>query len=101
VLCEGRAFNKLLLAEMLQGVTTSLGPETRYGLGVIIRQTPLGVSYGHSGFFPGYLTEAAYFPDLRVSVAVQINTSISDATSKPLAQVLCDFAQIAAGRPSS
>jgi D-alanyl-D-alanine carboxypeptidase len=42
---------------------------------VIIRQTPLGVSWGHSGFFPGYLTEMAYFPDHRIAVAVQYNSS--------------------------
>ena len=44
----------------------------KYGLGVIIRQTPLGVAYGHSGFFPGYMTEMLYFPDYKICVAAQI-----------------------------
>jgi hypothetical protein len=39
-----------------------LGRETKYGLGVIIRPTRAGLSYGHSGFFPGYMTDVMYFP---------------------------------------
>jgi D-alanyl-D-alanine carboxypeptidase len=74
-LYEGRAFDPALLPVMLDGVPARLGRDTRYGLGVIIRQTPLGVSWGHSGFFPGYLTEMAYFPDHKIAVAVQYNSS--------------------------
>jgi D-alanyl-D-alanine carboxypeptidase len=100
VLYEGRAFNKLMLGEMVQGVAAKLGPGIRYGLGVMIRPTPLGISYGHSGSFPGYLTEMAYFPDLRVAIAVQVNSSAPGATGKPLATYLADFAQILAGKPT-
>ncbi|MGD2154116.1 MAG: serine hydrolase domain-containing protein [Gemmatimonadales bacterium] len=74
-LYEGRAFDPALLPVMLDGVPARLGPNVEYGLGVIIRQTPLGVSWGHSGFFPGYLTEMAYFPDHGIAVAVQYNSS--------------------------
>lgn len=74
-LYEGRAFDPALLPTMLDGVPARLGRNTQYGLGVIIRQTPLGVSWGHSGFFPGYLTEMAYFPDHKIAVAVQYNSS--------------------------
>jgi len=83
---------------MLQGVPARLGPDTKYGLGVIIRPTPLGISYGHSGFFPGYLTEMAFFPDLRTAIAVQANTSVSGATPKPLVRFLIDLAQIIVGK---
>ena len=100
VLYEGRAFNKTILSEMLKGVPARLGPETSYGLGVIIRPTSLGPTYGHSGFFPGYLTEMAYFPALRAAIAVQINTSVPAATGKPLARFLTDFAAIIAGKPA-
>lgn len=55
-LYEGKAFDPSLLPQMLDGVPAKLGPNTKYGFGVIIRQTPFGASYGHSGFFPGYLT---------------------------------------------
>ncbi len=56
-------------------VPAKLGPNTKYGLGVIIRSTPLGPSYGHSGFFPGYLTELAYFPQQKMTIALQCNSS--------------------------
>jgi D-alanyl-D-alanine carboxypeptidase len=74
-LYEGRAFDPALLPIMLESVPARLGRNAGYGLGVIIRQTPLGVAWGHSGFFPGYLTEMAYFPDHGIAVAVQYNSS--------------------------
>ena len=33
-----------------------------------------GKTYGHAGFFPGYLTDMQYFPELGSAVAVQFNT---------------------------
>jgi D-alanyl-D-alanine carboxypeptidase len=75
LLYEGKAFKASLLLPMLDGVPAKLGREAKYGLGVIIRPTPLGLSYGHSGFFPGYLTDLVYFPEHKLSVAVQTNTS--------------------------
>jgi D-alanyl-D-alanine carboxypeptidase len=72
---EGKAFDASLLPRMLDGVPARLGPNVRYGLGVILRQTRLGPGYGHSGFFPGYATEMLYFPDSRVAVAVQVNST--------------------------
>ncbi len=54
MLYEGKAFDSSLLPQMLDGVAAPmLGRETQYGLGVIIRKTQAGTSYGHSGFFPG------------------------------------------------
>ena len=77
ILRGGRVIDPSLMDDLLDGVTAKLGPETKYGLGVIIRPTPLGMSYGHSGFMPGYQTELAYFVDSRISVAVQVNSSTS------------------------
>jgi len=62
-------------AQMLRGVPARLGPNAAYGLGVILRPTPLGASYGHSGFFPGYVTDMMYLPEHGLAVAVQVNTS--------------------------
>jgi D-alanyl-D-alanine carboxypeptidase len=93
-LYEGRAFDRSLLREMLDGVPAKLGPETKYGLGVIIRPTALGISYGHSGFFPGYITEMIYFPEHKFAVAVQVNTSVPRATGKPLSRFIGDLAAI-------
>ncbi len=72
---EGKAFDASLLPAMLDGVPAKLGPNVKYGLGVIIRPTQAGVTFGHSGFFPGYVTDMMYFPDLKIAVAVQVNTS--------------------------
>lgn len=58
---EGKAFSSELLPEVLNGVAAPmLGGETRYGLGVIIRKTAAGTSLGHSGFFPGYMTDDVF-----------------------------------------
>jgi D-alanyl-D-alanine carboxypeptidase len=75
LLYEGKAFDKSLLGIMLEGVPAKLGKDARYGLGVILRPTPLGDTYGHSGFFPGYLTEMIYLPHQRISIALQANSS--------------------------
>jgi D-alanyl-D-alanine carboxypeptidase len=82
------------MPEMVNGVAAKLGPNTKYGLGVIIRPTAFGTSYGHSGFFPGYLTEMMYFPDMKVAIAVQVNSSAPRVTGKPLVRFLTDFAGI-------
>jgi D-alanyl-D-alanine carboxypeptidase len=76
LLYTGRAFPDSLVEQAVAGVQArGLGPGARYGLGVIVQETPLGVAYGHSGFFPGYLTEMRYYPEHGFAVAVQVNTS--------------------------
>jgi len=94
-LYEGRAFDHSMLAVLLDGVPARLGPNTEYGLGVIIRPTPLGPSWGHSGFFPGYLAELAYFPEHRIAVAVQINTSDTRSIRMGPLRMLLELARLA------
>jgi D-alanyl-D-alanine carboxypeptidase len=92
---EGRAYDASLLPQVLDGVSAPmLGRETKYGLGVIIRQTQAGTSYGHSGFFPGYLTDMMYFPEKRFAVAVQVNTSVGKDLGKPLGRMLVEIAEL-------
>jgi len=92
---EGKAFSSSLLPTVLDGVAAPmLGRETKYGLGVIIRQTAQGTSYGHSGFFPGYMTDMMYFPDQKIAVAVQVNTSVGRSLGKPLGRVLVEVAEV-------
>ncbi len=98
LLYEGKAFHPSLLPEMLNGVPARLGPETKYGLGVIIRPTKLGIGYGHSGFFPGYLTEMLYFPEHKFALAVQVNTSVSRQLGKSPLRVLLELAELIANR---
>lgn len=72
----GSVVDSSLASQMFAGVPARLGGGATYGLGVIIRPTPLGISHGHSGFFPGYLTEVRYFPDHGVAIAFQVNSSV-------------------------
>ena len=89
---EGKAFSPELLPQVLDGLSAPmLGRETKYGLGVIIRQTVLGPAYGHAGFFPGYMTDMMYFPEQRVAVAVQVNTSVGRSLGKPLSRVVVEM----------
>ena len=73
-----RAPAQLALLPLLTGLaqpTDAEEPERRrYGLGVAIVETDLGLTYGHSGFFPGYNSRVAYFPEYGIAVAIQINT---------------------------
>lgn len=95
MLYEGKAFSADLLPQVLDGVPAPmLGRETKYGLGVIIRKTAAGTSYGHSGFFPGYMTDMLYFPEHKVAIAVQVNTSVGRSLGKPLGRVLVEMMEI-------
>jgi D-alanyl-D-alanine carboxypeptidase len=71
---EGQVFESSLLGEFYTGIDAKqLGG--KWGLGVHMKETPMGMSYGHSGFFPGYVTNMLYFPDQGFSIAIQVNTS--------------------------
>ena len=72
-------------------VPAKLGRDTKYGLGVIIRQTQAGIAYGHSGFFPGYLTEMYYFPGKGICMAVQCNSSDFKNLKMGLLRVLLEM----------
>lgn len=97
---EGRAYDRSLLPEVLDGVAAPrLGRESKYGLGVIIRSTAAGTSYGHSGFFPGYLTDMMYFPEYKFAVAIQVNTSVGQALGgKGPARMIVEIAETVKGR---
>ena len=92
---EGKAFSPDLLPQVVDGVAAPmLGRETKYGLGAIIRKTQVGTSYGHSGFFPGYMTDMAYFPDQKIGVALQVNTSVGRSLGKPLSRMLVEVMEV-------
>lgn len=94
-LYDGTVVGPGLRPAVLDGVPAPmLGRETKYGLGVIIRTTPAGVSYGHSGFFPGYMTDVMYFPEHKIAVAVQVNSSVPRDLGKPLGRVLTEAASL-------
>jgi D-alanyl-D-alanine carboxypeptidase len=97
LLYEGNVVDASLMDDLLDGVPAKLGPETKYGLAVIIRPTPHGVTYGHSGFMPGYQTDMMYFPQLKSAIAVQVNSSAPRSTGRPLSRFVTEFAAIVAG----
>jgi D-alanyl-D-alanine carboxypeptidase len=94
LLYEGKAFDAALLPVMLEGVPAKLGPNTRYGLGVILRDTRSGPAYGHSGFFPGYATEMLYLPRHRIAAALQVN--VTDPYPRGMVAVLLRAIEAAA-----
>ena len=98
---EGKAFSPDLLPQVVDGVAAPmLGRETKYGLGAIIRKTQVGTSYGHSGFFPCYMTDMMYFPEHKIAGAIQVNTSVGRNLGKPLSRVLVEVMEvITATRP--
>ncbi len=79
-------------------VPARLGPESFYGLGVIVRPvTPVGRTWGHSGFFPGYQTELVHAVDSGITLAIQINTSAPRSTgSRSLLRVAYDIIALVA-----
>jgi len=92
---EGKAFSPDLLPQVVDGVPAPmLGRESKYGLAAIIRKTQVGTSYGHSGFFPGYMTDMMYFPEYKIAVAVQVNTSVGRNLGKPLSRVLVEMMEV-------
>lgn len=91
LLYEGAVIDTGLL--LRDAVPAKLGRDTRYGLGVIIRPTPHGIAYGHSGFFPGYLTEMYYFPSRRICIAVQTNCSDFKKMKMGVLKVLMEMAK--------
>ncbi len=90
-LYEEKALPKPYLTELVDSGFKK-DEKGHYGLGVFVRDTPQGVTYGHSGWFPGYNASMTYYADRKVAVAIQINR---DFDNKPeyvteLAQVVFD-----------
>jgi len=49
-----------------------------YGLGVSVVNTSAGTVFRHGGFFPGYLSLVAFYPDRQIAIAMQINSDGAD-----------------------
>ena len=98
LLFEGKVFDKSALEQMLSGVDANegrgSGAGNKYGLAVQIRPSEWGVSYGHGGWFPGYLSEMEYFPSHKIAVAVQFNTDAGRALKKGPRAYIADAMRI-------
>lgn len=97
-LYAGAAISASARKRMLDAaVPATLGAESTYGLGVIIRPpaTAAGMTsptWGHGGYFPGYMSELIYVPETGTTLAIQINSSAprTRGTASPL-RVLYDL----------
>lgn len=84
-LYSGKAMPGDYLPELLRGVPLRAGSTKHYGLGVFIdTSAAYGQFYGHSGYYPGYRSDLAYFPTLKIAVAFQINTEKDVKSAKVL-----------------
>lgn len=85
-----------LRAQVVDGVDApQLGLGTRYGLCCIVKTGPLGQTLGHAGFFPGYVSDARWFADSKIAVAVQVNTSDFTRLGKGTGWMLHELARTA------
>ena len=75
LLYVGDVLSDGMKAEMRRTVEARLGPGSRYGLGMMQRPSDLGDVLGHAGYFPGYLTEMAFYADHELALTVQVNTT--------------------------
>lgn len=93
---NGRVYGQTLLEEAHRVVPAPLlGPTSGYGLTTIRWETPLGPAWGHSGYFPGYLTDVRWFERSGVCVAVMVNTSDRAALSMSPGALAVELARAA------
>ncbi len=92
----GRVLDAERTAQLLAALPAPpLGRNVGYGIGTIAWPGPRGPNVGHSGFFPGYLTEVRYWPEHDVGVAVQVNTSDATRLARPLGALCAELLSLA------
>ena len=79
LLYEGEAIEGDDLPQLLEVgfPPDSTKPHLGYGLAVSVAESEHGLTYGHGGFWPGYNSLLAYYPDHGVAVSIQINSDES------------------------
>ncbi|HVQ36727.1 MAG TPA: serine hydrolase domain-containing protein [Pyrinomonadaceae bacterium] len=93
-LYEAKAFGKPYRDQMVAGDELREALGSGYGLAAQVWKTDLGVSYGHGGWFPGYLSQMEYFPDQKIAVAIQFNTDAVRQLKKGPRRYLQDIARV-------
>lgn len=94
-LYEGKAISPDAVKLMITNPAAAQQLNAQYGLGVIIRETQVtGTMWGHSGFFPGWLTEMRYYPQHKFSVAAQFNSSAQGAIGRAPGAIVQDVARM-------
>ncbi len=79
LLYEGEAISGDDLPQLLEVgfPTDSTKPHLGYGLAVSVAESEHGLTYGHGGFWPGYNSLLAYYPDHGAAVSIQVNSDES------------------------
>ena len=95
-LYRGEAMEGDYLATMLDTVPAQLGPGKEYGLGVMVRETPLGRQIGHDGIMTGFLATMAYFDGAQIAGSLMLNTDDQRALGTSPERLLEELASIAA-----
>ncbi len=90
-LYEDKAMDKPYLRDLLDLTRKGHQGDTRYGygLGVSISESDLGTIYGHDGWFPGYRSKVAYFPEYKMAVGIQVNTDVQVDLGSYVSQLAC------------
>jgi len=94
LLYEAKAFGKAYRDQMVAGAEVREALGSGYGLGAQVWKTDLGTSYGHGGWFPGYLSQMEYFPNEKIAVAIQFNTDSVRQLKKGPRRYLIDIAHL-------
>ncbi|HKQ74855.1 MAG TPA: serine hydrolase domain-containing protein [Blastocatellia bacterium] len=99
LLYEGRLLRQTTVEQLLDAVPAKTGEGHKYGLGAQVRRTDWGVTYGHGGWFPGYLSEVEYFPKHRTAIAVQFNTDNFGQLKRNTHGYVIEMARVVFGSP--
>ena len=94
-LVDGDVVPASLREDFLTEEAANTAPGDRYGLGVQIYDSEIGMAIGHGGWFPGYLTECCFFPEPGFAAAIQFNTDEFSQTGWPRTTLL-ELAKIVA-----
>jgi D-alanyl-D-alanine carboxypeptidase len=99
VLYEGRVLRQTTVEQLLDAVPAKTGEGHKCGLGAQVRRTDLGVTFGHGGWFPGYLSEVEYFPKQRMAIAVKFNTDNFAKLKRYTHDYVLEMARVVFGAP--
>jgi D-alanyl-D-alanine carboxypeptidase len=93
---EGDYLNEDIKAKLKKAVSMSTGQlfDNGYGLGSFVWSKMNDTRYGHSGFFPGYVSHVEYSQNRQYALAIQVNF---DGAYAYLQQFLFDLEQIVEG----
>ncbi|MFC4218869.1 serine hydrolase [Flagellimonas marina] len=90
---EGDYLNEDTKAKLKKAVSMSTGQafDNGYGLGTFVWSKRNDTRYGHSGFFPGYVSHVEYSQNRQYALAIQVN---ADSSYAYLQQFLHDLEEI-------